>query len=447
MSYTSYGQIIKDMNYMEEFDGRDRRHHYSGFYYEPEEYIDYRMVKRLKKIWLEHVKEEYEAAKTSNTALGKFLKQFPLKFKEFCCLLDLVEENNDKSEFEFENGIKATKDIFKKHKVRFESSKLKKYKLVYKLVDPLRPLKTVYEVSYKAQLALKNKRYTDEYEQLDLALEEESKRNSPDELESLYYIIDPKSSFSDLVVDQKLKSKLKTALSREQKKDQIFRNWGFSKVIEYGKGTTLNFRGPPGTGKTLAANCLAKELDKKLLMVRYDQLQNCFVGVTEKHIQQVFKLAKIKNAVLFFDEADAIALNRSALERSWEMSQVNTLLKELERFDGVCVFATNFAEKYDPAFERRLTMHIDFDMPSKDQSTLILDKVLPKRSREKDINLSGLNLTNFSGGDIKNIALNAAGIAVKDDSKKITRKHIEEAIDIVKTGKNTCCKKDMGYIS
>ena len=88
-------------------------------------------------------------------------------------------------------------------------------------------------------------------------------------------------------------------------------------------------------------------------MVRYDQLQNCFVGVTEKHIQRVFKIAKTKNAVLFFDEADAIALSRSNLQQSWEMSQVNTLLKELERFDGICIFATNFAEKYDQAFERR----------------------------------------------------------------------------------------------
>jgi AAA+ superfamily predicted ATPase len=308
-------------------------------------------------------------------------------------------------------------------------------------------MKAVYEVSYKAQLALKNRKYTDEYQQLDMGLEEESKRNSPDELESLYYIIESKFNFNDLVASEKLMKNLKSALSRETNKDKIFKDWGLGKVIEYGRGTTLNFRGPPGTGKTLAANCLAKELNKKLLMVRYDQLQNCFVGVTEKHIQMVFKIAKAKNAVLFFDEADAIALSRKNLEKSWEMSQVNTLLKELERFDGVCIFATNFAEKYDTAFERRLTMHIDFDMPNKEQCIKILDKILPKKSRDKKLSLNGLNLNGFSGGDIKNIVLNAAGIASRDKSDKIKRKHIREALALVKSGKSSNENKDLNYIS
>jgi len=447
MNYTTYSQIIKDVNYAEDIDESDHRSRFSHYDYELNEFIDYRMIKKIKKIWIDHINEKYEESKNSKSSLGKFLKKYPLKFKEFCCLLDLIEENNEKSEFEYENGIKANKDVFNKHKVRFESSKLRRYKLVYRIVNPLRPMKTVYEVSYKAQLALKNKKYTDEYEQLDMALEEESKRNSPDELESLYYIINPKCGFNDLVGATKLKDNLRTALSREIKKDKIFKNWGFNKVIEYGKGTTLNFRGPPGTGKTLAANCLAKELGKKLLMVRYDQLQDCYVGMTEKHIQQAFKMATAKNAVLFFDEADAIALNRSSLERSWEMSQVNTLLKELERFDGVCIFATNFAEKYDPAFERRLTMHIDFELPDKNQRIQILDKVLPKKSRDKTLDLNGFNLLNFSGGDLKNVALNAAGIAAKENSPKIMRNHIIEAITIVKGAKKPDDKKDIGYIA
>ncbi|MCP3682878.1 MAG: ATP-binding protein [bacterium] len=446
MSYTSYLQIINDINYMEEFDPEDKMSRFGHSYFEPEEFIDPRIVKRVKKIWLERVKEKYEASKNSKSAIGKFLAEYPLKFKEFCCLLDLVEESNDKGDLEHENGIKVTNDVFKKHKVRFRSSSLKRYKLVFKIVDPLRPMKTVYEVSYKAQLALKNKKYTDEYQQLDMALEEEAKRNSPDALESLYYIIEPKSGFSDLVAASALKEKLKAALSREQKKDLIFKKWGFNRVIEYGKGTTLNFRGPPGTGKTLSAHCLAKELGTKLLMVRYDQLQNCFIGVTEKHIQQIFSIAKVKNAVLFFDEADAIALNRASLEQSWEMSQVNTLLKELERFDGVCIFATNFSEKYDPAFERRLTMHIDFALPDNKQGIEILNKVLPKRSRDERMDLNSFNLENLSGGDIKNVALNAAGIAAKENSPKIMKNHLSEAITLVKGSKKICSKKDVSYI-
>ena len=447
MSYTSYLQIVKDINYAVDFDQQDKNRLHSPFCYEPENYVDYRIVKKLMKIWLEHVKEEYEVAQKVKSALSKFLRQYPLPFKEFCCLLDLVEDTNEKSDFEIENRIREVKDIFKKHKVRFESSRLKRYKLVFKIVDPMRPLKVVYEVSYKAQLGLKNQRYTDEYEQLDLALEEESKRNSPDELDSLYYIIEPKESFRALIATPKVMDSLRYALSRELEKHKIFKTWGFGKVIQYGKGTTLNFRGPPGTGKTLAANCLAKELGRKLLMVRYDQLQNCYVGGTEKHIQKVFHLARLKNAVLFFDEADAIALSRISLVRSWEMSQVNTLLKELERFDGVCIFATNFSEKYDAAFERRLTMHIDFEMPTKEHAVKIIDKVLPMKARDKNLSLEGFDLSNMSGGDIKNVALNAAGIATKNKSDKIKYQHIKEAIQLVKSAKTPEKTKDNSYIS
>jgi AAA+ superfamily predicted ATPase len=260
-------------------------------------------------------------------------------------------------------------------------------------------------------------------------------------------MINPKDSFKELIVAPSIIDKLKTAVSREREKDKIFKKWGFGEVIQYGRGTTLNFRGPPGTGKTLAANCLAKELGKKLLIVRYDQLQNAYVGGTEKHIQQIFQIAKVKDAILFFDEADAIALNRASLEQSWEMSQVNTLLKELERFEGVCIFATNFSEKYDPAFERRLTLHIDFELPTKEQATQILNKLLPLRCRDKSLRLVDFELTNLSGGDIKNIALNAAGIAAKDKSEKIKREHIEKAILTAKSTKITNNKDETNYIA
>jgi len=440
--YSNYRQVIKDVNYGEQFEKsrQDRYHNY----YEEDEYVEGYVTHKLKKIWLERLQEKFDETKKANNALGKFLRAYPMKFKEFCCLLDLIEETNEKTDYELENGIKLGKDVFKKHRVRFESSRLKKYKLVFRIVNPLRPMKTVYEVSYRAQLGLKNLFYSDQYQQLDLALEEESKRNSPDELESLYYIIKPQFDFTDLIADEKLFEQLNTALSRDMKKDQIFKKWGFNKVIDYGRGTTLNFRGPPGTGKTLAANCLAKQLSKQLLMVRYDQIQSAWIGETEKHIQQVFRMATVKNAVLFFDEADALALDRANLGRSWEMSQVNTLLKELERFEGVCIFATNFAEKYDPAFQRRLTMHIDFRLPDKEQCEKILEKMLPKRAREKNLSLTDLNIQKLSGGEIKNIALNAAGYAAKDNAKKIQRTHLEKAVSAVRSAKE---KKSLGYIA
>ncbi len=443
MIYTSYKDILKDLEYSKIiFDGNfslyTMRRYGDEAHYHP--LLENKVLDNLKKEWFDHIKEKYNQSKNTNTSLGKFLKKFPLEFKEFCCLMDLLNRGTGRFSLFDEDEDDREENPFVKHKVRYESSQLRRLKLVYRIINPLRPFKTTYEVSYKAQLSLKNRKYTSEYEQLDMALEEESKISSPESLNSLYYSINPKFTLNDLIVSDKVKSNLMTAISRDKQKDKIFKNWGFKNVIEYGKGTTLNFRGPPGTGKTMAAHVIAKELGKKLLIVRYDQIKNMWVGETEKHIQRIFTLASKKNAVLFFDEADAIALNRATLEHSWEMSQVNTLLKELERFDGVCIFATNFSSKYDPAFERRLTMHIDFLMPNKEQCRQILDKLLPRKSREKNLDINSLEIEGFSGGDIKNIVLNAAGIAAKNNADKISINHIKEAIAMVNVSNKSYCR-------
>lgn len=395
MSYNNYHQFKEDLDYFDEIREADFRGDYHDIV------IVDNAKKKLAALWLERVINKYEDTKQKNNWFGKIIKKYDLPCKEFACLLELTSGIGGSNIFRIKKSDDDEEDAFRKYKVKFESSKLKKYKLVFKLVDPREPMSERYEVSYKCQLELKNKKYTEEYEQLDLALEEESQRSSPDSLDSLYYVIQPNTSFNDLIVEEKIKQNLQAAVARARQTDRIFKHWGLGEVIEYGRGTTLNFRGPPGTGKTMAAHCLANELGEKLLMVRYDQLQNCYIGETEKRIQRVFKLAKIKKAVLFFDEADAIALDRGTLNKSWEMSQVNTLLKELERFEGVCIFATNFAEKYDAAFERRLTMHIDFTLPTKEQAQAILNKLLPQKSRDKSLNLSEINVNGFSGGDLK----------------------------------------------
>lgn len=446
MIYSSYTHFLEDVTYAEEFNEHNDKF-YRRRFNDDEAYftiLDEKVIKKLRKIWVEKISENYSETIKSKKGLGKFLSEYPLEFKEFCCLVELTKTGSGKySLFNFQEDDED-ENPFTKYKVRYESSQLKRFKLIYKIVNPLAPLKTIYEVSYRAQLALKGKKYTPEYEQLDMALEEESKRNSPDAMDSLYYAIEPKSKFEDLIVSDKLKDSLKAAIARDNQKDKIFKKWGFKNVIEYGQGTTLNFRGPPGTGKTLAANVVAKELGKKLLMVRYDQLQNMYVGETEKHIQRVFTLARKKNAVLFFDEADAIALNRASLQQSWEMSQVNTLLKELERFDGVCIFATNFAQKYDPAFERRLTMHLDFILPDKEQAKLILERLIPKIARDKNFSLDNLKLDRLSGGDLKNVALNAAGLAAKSNADKISTKDVEDALAMALNVKKT--KKEVNYL-
>src|SRR3989344_3822280 len=104
MSYTSYLQIVKDINYIEDLSPKNRN--YSHFSFEPEEFINAKTIVQLKRIWLDHVKEKYQEAQKGKSGLSRFLHQYPLPFKEFCCLLDLVEDSNERSDFERENMIK-----------------------------------------------------------------------------------------------------------------------------------------------------------------------------------------------------------------------------------------------------------------------------------------------------------------------------------------------------
>ena len=377
------------------------------------------------------IEPEYKETKESNTKLGKLMKDFDISLNEFITLFEILDAEDTKSFF---FGGSDIDEIFEKNKITFNRSNLKSNKLIFQLIDPLNPRRKRYEVSYKVKLLLEGREYTDEYKQLDFKLEDDSKRNSIENMDGLYYAVKPEYKLKDLIAYPETIDKLNSAIAREQSREKIFNSWNLKSVISYGKGLTLNFRGPPGTGKTMSAHALANELGKKILIVRYDQLQSAYVGESEKNIANVFKMAKIKNSVLFFDEADAIALSRDNLERSWEMSQVNTLLKELENFEGVCIFATNYAEKYDKAFERRLTMHIDFKNPDKEMAQNILKNMLPKKARGKDIDLDSLNIDGMNGGHIKNIILNASGFAAYDNSDKIMQKHLLKAIEAVTKG-------------
>jgi len=179
--------------------------------------------------------------------------------------------------------------------------------------------------------------------------------------------IEPQRSFEDVVLPERTLLALDHALALVRKHDLIFRQWGFAERHTSGLGLAFHFAGPPGTGKTICAEALANMLDRKLLVVRYSELESRWVGQTAKHVASVFQAAERQDAVLFFDEADAIAGRRftsmqAAVDREAN-SVVNVLLHELETFPGVVIFATNLAANMDPAFERRIRTHILFEMP------------------------------------------------------------------------------------
>jgi SpoVK/Ycf46/Vps4 family AAA+-type ATPase len=252
----------------------------------------------------------------------------------------------------------------------------------------------------------------------------------------------PRRSFDDVVLPATTLRALNNALALVRKHDLIFRQWGLAERHTTGLGLAFHFAGPPGTGKTVCAEALAYTLEKKLLVVRYAEIESRWVGQTAKHVAAVFRAAERQDAVLFFDEADAIAGRRfTSLAAAYEREAnavVNVLLHELETFPGVVIFATNLAANMDPAFERRIRTHILFEMPNLEERERIWQVQLHARKTPlaEDVDF-GLLAEAYprSGGDIKNAVLKAAQVATMepgpDATKRIYQRHFVQGMEEV----------------
>jgi SpoVK/Ycf46/Vps4 family AAA+-type ATPase len=259
--------------------------------------------------------------------------------------------------------------------------------------------------------------------------------------------IDPRRSFDDVVLPATTLRALNHALALVRKHDLIFDKWGLAERHSSGLGLAFHFAGPPGTGKTICAEALAFALNKKLLVVRYAELESRWVGQTSKHVAAVFRAAARQDAVLFFDEADAIAGRRfTSIGAAYEREAnaiVNVLLHELESFPGVVIFATNLAANMDPAFERRIRTHILFEMPDVEERERIWRVQLHARKTPlaKDVDFRALaEAYPRSGGDIKNAVLKAAQIATvepgPDSEKRIHQRHFIQGMAEVMAAEN-----------
>ena len=165
--------------------------------------------------------------------------------------------------------------------------------------------------------------------------------------------------------------------------------------------------GPPGTGKTAWAGWLAEQLDMPLLLCKGSDLLDPYVGGTERNIAQAFEQAKADNALLVLDEVDTFLFSREGANRSWERSQVNEMLTQIERFEGLMVVSTNLIEVLDPAALRRFDLKLKFDyltLPQRldfaKQQAEILG--LPLLSEEDLSQIESLNL--LTPGDFAAVA-------------------------------------------
>lgn len=300
--------------------------------------------------------------------------------------------------------------------------------------------KAKYELFEIPNKSLKNNSERSEYELERIRMIEQEnmlynrKLKKEEEEKKVKYSIKPVKDFNDIILNDRVKAKLQSALTMVSKKKMLSRRFGLDKIHK-NQSVILNFHGPSGTGKTLAAEVFAKNLGKNYLIVNYSQLISKWSGDTEKNLDEMFKIAKKEDAILFFDEVDSLVSNRESAKQGWELLQVNSFMMELEKFTGVCIMATNMINKLDPAIERRVMMHIGFENPSVNEREQIFKVLLRHSAYDKNIDFKTIvKKYAFSGGLIKNAIVNAIAIAASKDAKKLTEEHLIKGCEQVFEG-------------
>ncbi len=210
----------------------------------------------------------------------------------------------------------------------------------------------------------------------------------------------------------------------------VYHTLGFEHRLSLGRGLIALFTGPSGTGKTYAAATLAGLLQKDLYKVDMAAVVSKYVGETEKNLSRVFSDAQDANAVLFFDEADALFGKRGDVEQAqdrWANLEVNYLLQRVEEYTGTVILATNFRQNIDEAFLRRIQMMIDFDRPSAEARCKILQGLfrgteVPVPDVETVLAPIATRFEDLTGGNLKNVVLDAAfrAVAANPDGKGVT---------------------------
>lgn len=223
-----------------------------------------------------------------------------------------------------------------------------------------------------------------------------------------------KHTLDDIVLGDAAKKTVAELIGACRNRATVLSRWGFGRRLATGKGMTVLFDGPPGTGKTFCAEIIASELNQPLQRVNVAQVVSKWAGETEKHIHRIFQAARASQGVLLFDEADSmfsarVTETRTAADRQGNM-EVNLLLQEIERFDGVCILTTNLFGALDPALVRRIQFRVTFEEPTQAHRERIFEVLCPSEAPlAADVSFRDLAARfELTGAMIKNALLRAA---------------------------------------
>jgi AAA+ superfamily predicted ATPase len=212
----------------------------------------------------------------------------------------------------------------------------------------------------------------------------------------------------------------------------VYSKWGFENRIASGRGLKVLFSGPSGTGKTMTAGVIARDLGLDLYKIDLSGIVSKYIGETEKNLDRIFRAACTSNAILFFDEADALFGKRSEVKDAHDRYanvEVAYLLMKMEEHEGAVILASNLSKNIDQAFSRRMHYVIDFPSPDDTYREKLWQGMFPPQvPLGDDVDFVFLaKQFEISGGDIKNIALDAAFLAAQD-GQVVTMKELVRAM-------------------
>jgi SpoVK/Ycf46/Vps4 family AAA+-type ATPase len=233
--------------------------------------------------------------------------------------------------------------------------------------------------------------------------------------------VDTRHEWRDLVLPPRALQQLRDVCAAERYRQVVYSSWGFQTRLAHGKGLNVMFYGPSGTGKTMAAGVLARELALDLYKIDLSTVVSKYIGETEKQLSRIFHQAQSSNAVLFFDEADALFGKRTEVKDAhdhYANVEVAYLLQKMEEYEGIVILATNYRKNMDDAFTRRMHHIVEFPFPDPEYRERIWTTLLPPEAPlDSGVDFRFLaRQFELAGGNIRNIILAAAFFAAEENS-------------------------------
>jgi AAA+ superfamily predicted ATPase len=248
-------------------------------------------------------------------------------------------------------------------------------------------------------------------------------------LDNLAQRMKPAATWDDLVLPEAQKRILREIAMHVRQRSKVYDTWGFAAQSERGLGISVLFSGGSGTGKTMASEVLANELRLDLYRIDLSQVVSKYIGETEKNLGRVFDAAEDGGAILLFDEADSLFGKRSEVRDSHDRYaniEVSYLLQRMEAYSGLAILTTNMKSALDKAFLRRIRFLVDFPFPSVAHRAEIWTRIFPSATPAESVDVEKLARLNITGGNIRNIALNAAFLAA-DEGGPVCMWHLSRA--------------------